>query len=955
MNLNIQIHELEISVRLSNICYRENITTLKDLFNVDLHTLMRLEDFGSKTLKEVNSLRIKYGFDTLSYYKTLNIQKEKYNNSNRSNVYYSLYQILNLNNNIFLNCKIEEIDLSNKLVKVLHSANVIFVKDILRKKITPEMLGNYNDVGIQIYVEFKYFYTILINKQPNKTTINYNNSKVELIHKNLKEINLSFSLYNALIKLGIQKLNDILVLNIKEKDIIDQIGYRGKIIKEFNLLFNKLKSESEYINTEILPSDDSYLFDISKLLVRDRKLHIKFFNLDPVVDNFLENNEIILFEDLKDKNKDNLIALSDYISENIKSLINMLEKSEYNTSFIPRNPLFFPVWLDSFLDKISERDAKIFKYRFGLYGEKYTLEKIGTKFILTRERIRQILNKLIQKFRKNYAKLLKNLERYLISQVETNLNSINANHIFRLIESHDVFKLNNPKGLYINILNDLFPQIPFILNNNLLASKLSYHEEKIETELINYLRNKLPLSISKNNFVETVIAKSKNNLFDFIRVIIISNKIKFWHNNDKIQLTLKRITFESAISAIINSSKILLTMEELKRKIGYYFSDYKNILDDENFRLRLVSQIGIYRFDNDLFGNIEHLLMICSNIDEIKDICFNEIETRKIPTAIYDFVPIIDFNKIKIDPENKNYIIDAIISTDKRFVKLDRLLYGLKKWGKIKYPKVSDKIYEILKNNINPLHLNAMFVKLQHYRSVLEITVSTTLRNDKRVINYTPGWYGLKEFHYQNLNYLLNHSPYIDKLIYSLIPGTSLNGLIKLLNAHGIVDIQKLENIFTTDKRFIVYTAEDEKKVFHKNWSTHKLITSILKLSENGISLHELLWKLNDSFGEIKQFSLKEIKSALSSMIEVIYIEDKIFLEKEVRIAEDHKEKIIDLVLTQMSEFNILYNLEEMYDLFINFMYSEDNISFHQFRNGFYEIFNQKFEQIGTNIFRRKN
>ncbi|HNB54122.1 MAG TPA: sigma factor-like helix-turn-helix DNA-binding protein, partial [Anaerolineales bacterium] len=52
------------------------------------------------------------------------------------------------------------------------------------------------------------------------------------------------------------------------------------------------------------------------------------------------------------------------------------------------------------LSTLSPREARILKLRFGLEnGRCYTLEEIGQKFGLTRERIRQIEGKALRRLR----------------------------------------------------------------------------------------------------------------------------------------------------------------------------------------------------------------------------------------------------------------------------------------------------------------------------------------------------------------------------------------------------------------------------------------------------------------------------------------------------------------------------------------------------------------------------
>ena len=56
--------------------------------------------------------------------------------------------------------------------------------------------------------------------------------------------------------------------------------------------------------------------------------------------------------------------------------------------------------IEEVLDSLPPREARILKLRFGLEnGHNYTLEEVGEKFGLTRERIRQIESKALRRLR----------------------------------------------------------------------------------------------------------------------------------------------------------------------------------------------------------------------------------------------------------------------------------------------------------------------------------------------------------------------------------------------------------------------------------------------------------------------------------------------------------------------------------------------------------------------------
>jgi RNA polymerase primary sigma factor len=65
--------------------------------------------------------------------------------------------------------------------------------------------------------------------------------------------------------------------------------------------------------------------------------------------------------------------------------------------------------VDEVLASLSPREARVLRLRFGLgHDRAYTLEEVGQKFGLTRERIRQIEGKALRRLRQpGRARLLR--------------------------------------------------------------------------------------------------------------------------------------------------------------------------------------------------------------------------------------------------------------------------------------------------------------------------------------------------------------------------------------------------------------------------------------------------------------------------------------------------------------------------------------------------------------------
>jgi RNA polymerase primary sigma factor len=69
--------------------------------------------------------------------------------------------------------------------------------------------------------------------------------------------------------------------------------------------------------------------------------------------------------------------------------------------------------IENMLDGLSDREASILRLRFGFYGEPQTLEQIGKKYDVTRERIKQLEAKALRHLRGKHKELKQAADDYL--------------------------------------------------------------------------------------------------------------------------------------------------------------------------------------------------------------------------------------------------------------------------------------------------------------------------------------------------------------------------------------------------------------------------------------------------------------------------------------------------------------------------------------------------------------
>jgi RNA polymerase primary sigma factor len=94
------------------------------------------------------------------------------------------------------------------------------------------------------------------------------------------------------------------------------------------------------------------------------------------------------------------VSLSEPVGEDDAELADFLEDPSAQASFDAAVSALEHAELRGFLETLSDREQRILELRFGLVGDRpHTLEEVGRKFELTRERIRQIEAKALSKLR----------------------------------------------------------------------------------------------------------------------------------------------------------------------------------------------------------------------------------------------------------------------------------------------------------------------------------------------------------------------------------------------------------------------------------------------------------------------------------------------------------------------------------------------------------------------------
>ncbi len=339
--------------------------------------------------------------------------------------------------------------------------------------------------------------------------------------------------------------------------------------------------------------------------------------------------------------------------------------------------------LENILEALAEREQEIIKLRHGLAGyEKKTLEDIGKKYNVTRERIRQIENSSLKKINKNFNQtILKEIENI----ASTTLNE----HGGLMAEENLIAELLAIPG--DNAANRA--AITFILNQLLnhrfyfVKESKRYHSHwktpEANIELFNQIIDELGSLVAQYGepiTLDLLIEKARQS--------------NFYENNDEIN--------DRVIVNFLNVTK--------KLKSNPY----------DEWGLSEWSHITPRRMNDKIY-----------------------LVLKKSSQPMH-FTQIADtINQMKFD-ERKAYpaTIHNELILDDKYVLVGRGIYALKEWG-YKPGVVADVINDILAENERPMSKKEIIREVLNRRLIKETTITLALMNKKRFLRDEKGRYYL--------------------------------------------------------------------------------------------------------------------------------------------------------------------------------------------------------------------
>ena len=461
--------------------------------------------------------------------------------------------------------------------------------------------------------------------------------------------------------------------------------------------------------------------------------------------------------------------------------------------------------IDNFLDGIDEDEQEIFQYRWGFIESELTLEDIGVKHSVTRERIRQketnINNKLIRHMRLTQENIWLNLQNninLMLPKVMEDLSSCfdkdknfyrflgyicgnkNISNIVRPEIKADMLNLffaehGEPCSIYQakeyikanSSVNDI---------NNVLDYLLELRQIEVKDE------NVYPKYLKKNEAAACVLSKHPHGLpwLDIAKIVnsraISRTKLSqsrpdpsALFDSDFVYLAGKGVykhtkymnLTEIDIDSIFKS--ILVFFDETNRDVIHLNEVFRNSIlshDIDYYAIRYIVKMygedyGFY-FSGKSQADSVGLKKGFKNLTQ-KDVILQAMNNNQKPMTKAEIAALLKSNSIA----HAGYYLEQMIG-DEQIVQVDRMLYTTPEiaFKEINLPLYIDKINEILLNEARPVEPSIFQHKLNNdfKETYSKYFYSSIAKNNYQKNNWhrKQNLYSLHYIKYNNLTDAIN-------------------------------------------------------------------------------------------------------------------------------------------------------------------------------------------------------
>jgi hypothetical protein len=550
--------------------------------------------------------------------------------------------------------------------------------------------------------------------------------------------------------------------------------------------------------------------------------------------------------------------------QELKLFINRLQAGEFDSAatigegFEVAQLLRF---LDERIDAMAVRERGMLIMRFGGgVQEAATLEELGIKYDLTRERVRQILNKLFKHLNKSVWLSFGDQLNRIVNQCLASVRPLTPELLSQGV-GQQASSCSFSIPFYIRLLSELAPQLPAWP----VGQRAGQHTGR-SAEISRISKEILGIELTPKPLPEIFqqLKKDKRlpslNPGEFLEALRRDDSLKvFFHAPDLHTVQLVSPRTRDWVRHILSQAESALTPEEIIERAQMLLGDRFSAPSPLTIANVLKPEDGFYLLDRRSFGLRLHFRLPVPLWPVVRSDFERLLESQDRPVSTSEVLNEKTFDWTKL---TNAYEVAQVLREDKRFIDLGRFLFALTEWGIEEREYVNDLIPKVLTRVGHPMTSGEISKELQRFRSITATSMASTLRKSSTVRDYGFGYYGLKCWGGESKAFLVSDARLVNRIIRRSEPPLTFRRLCQILEIPPEDSLatplwRTIESLQKVGREPDVQNAKT--LLSHRSWSY-----AVLALANRALPPYEIQWELTDRYGSsFNEKSLAEIETSL--------------------------------------------------------------------------------------------
>jgi hypothetical protein len=429
----------------------------------------------------------------------------------------------------------------------------------------------------------------------------------------------------------------------------------------------------------------------------------------------------------------------------LENLIRRVQAGEFDYGKVKGLGLDFLVrQADEAVAQIASRERSMLLLRLGGNGDRpLTLEEIGSKFGLTRERVRQVVDLLYERIYKHGGPAIHEMLQRLAQRCLENVTPLTPD-LLNLWLGAKQAPGKFPSAFYVRLFGELNAEIPSWPDGQKPYPNLDQRAKDIIHPVADLLRSNisaLPLSTVCKHLRDQNQPPNLNT-GEFLRALKQCGSLTVeFPKPDGPVVRLASLRICDWVQRVLAQSDKPLRPEEIITQAKKLFGSEVPPISIGGLRNSLRPEQGIFLLDRRAFGMRQHIKLPEKLWSKLRADVFKLLKDENRPVSTRE---MLKRNKFTWANQSNVHEIAHILREDERFVDLGRFLFALKSWGLEEREHIKDLIPQALKDAGHPMTATEILKELRRKRSVGRATISAVIRHHDGVKHFGFGYYGLK-------------------------------------------------------------------------------------------------------------------------------------------------------------------------------------------------------------------